>query len=320
MLINCVWALSNFCRGKPQPDLALVAPAIPHLANLLSMNNNEALTDALWALSYLSDGSDERIRAVMQGEGIVENIIKLLGHENSSIVSPAVRILGNFVSGDDYQTQAVVDAGMMNYAANLLVHPKKGIRKETCWLISNIAAGNRTQIGHLMRHGQAMNTLVQLARDASWEVKKEAVWALSNIATGGADDHVHSIVELGAIESLCSVLDASDTRIVMIVLEAIDKILNVGQVSQRNYSSFVDESDGLDKMEQLQEHENVAIYDKVVLIIEKYYGAQEEEENENLAPEVNGGTFSFGMTADKSGMNGEGAIPQQPLQPFNFNY
>jgi len=35
MLRNAVWSLSNFCRGKPQPDLELVRPALPILAQIL---------------------------------------------------------------------------------------------------------------------------------------------------------------------------------------------------------------------------------------------------------------------------------------------
>jgi hypothetical protein len=32
---NATWTLSNFCRGKPQPDFHLVSPALPTLANLI---------------------------------------------------------------------------------------------------------------------------------------------------------------------------------------------------------------------------------------------------------------------------------------------
>ena len=97
VLTNAVWALSNFCRGKPQPALQSVAPAIPHLANILQLNNKEALMDACWAISYLSDGDNDRIDAVMSGDGIVTNIVNLLDHESAGIVTPVVRVLGNFV-------------------------------------------------------------------------------------------------------------------------------------------------------------------------------------------------------------------------------
>ncbi len=318
LLCNAVWALSNFCRGKPAPSHDDVAPAIPLLAKILEMNNKEALVDACWALSYLSDGDDTRIEAVLS-HGVVPNIVGLLNNESSSILTPAVRILGNFVSGNDSQTQAVIDAGVLQHVSNLLMSPKRGLRKETCWLLSNIAAGNSNQISQLMRSAKDMHLIVEAVRGAEWEVRKEATWVVSNIATGGTEQHIHYLVELGAIDALCSVLDVADARITMVVLDAIEKILKVGMNCGRDYVGFVDECDGLDKIEGLQEHQNTEIYEKVVSIIETYFGV-EENEDENLLPVIEGDSFAFGAPMKTEDMHSEGAMQQQPLQPFNFTH
>lgn len=47
LLRNCVWALSNMCRGKPQPDMALLAPALPVLLKLLSSDDSEVQLSAV---------------------------------------------------------------------------------------------------------------------------------------------------------------------------------------------------------------------------------------------------------------------------------
>jgi len=319
LLCNAVWALSNFCRGKPAPSHNDVAPAIPLLAKILEMNNREALVDACWALSYLSDGDDARIEAVVS-QGVVPNIVALLSNDSNSILTPAVRILGNFVSGNDSQTQAVIDAGVLQHVHHLLTSPKKAIRKETCWLLSNIAAGNSNQISQLMHSAKDMHLIVEAVRGAEWEVRKEATWIVSNIATGGTDHHIHYLVELGAIDALCSVLDVADARITLVVLDAIEKILKVGMACDRDYVGFVDECDGLDKIEGLQQHENTQVYEKVISIIETYFGI-EENEDENILPTVEGNNFAFGAPVKTEEMrNGEGAMQQQPLQPFNFTY
>lgn len=318
LLQNVVWALSNLCRGKPQPDLSLVAPAIPHLSSLLVSDNSNCLMDAVWALSYLSDGGDDRIQAVMNG-GTADRLVALLAEENATVVTPALRTLGNFVSGNDSQTQAVLDAGVTRYLSRLLNHGKKNVRKETCWLLSNIAAGTKDQIGALMSMPSEMAAVISMAKSGEWEVKKEATWVLSNIATGGTDSHIEALVELNGIESLCSVLTAADARIVSVALEAIENILQAGRRLGKVYESFVDEADGLDHIEGLQEHANDEIYEKAVRIIETFFGT-EEVEDENLAPMANGDTFSFGLPTIKNvdGIDGEDIMAQQPLQPFNF--
>ena len=62
MLRNASWALSNFCRGKPRPDFNEVSQALPCLAHLIFSNDEEVLTDVCWALSCLSDGTNDKIQ------------------------------------------------------------------------------------------------------------------------------------------------------------------------------------------------------------------------------------------------------------------
>jgi importin subunit alpha-1 len=75
---NATWTLSNFCRGKnPQPDWPTVAPALPVLAKLIYANDDEILTDACWALSYMSDGPNEKIQSVIEA-GVCRRMVELL--------------------------------------------------------------------------------------------------------------------------------------------------------------------------------------------------------------------------------------------------
>lgn len=91
--------------------------------------------------------------------------------------------------------------------------------------------------------------------------------------------------------------------------------------------SLVDECDGLEKLEQLQEHENHAVYTKSVHIIEAYFGSEDsgDEASENLAPSNNGNTFGFGLpptskTTPLALGNGDVscAPPAAPMGGFNF--
>jgi hypothetical protein len=123
----------------------LVSPALPTLANLIHSQDEEVLTDACWALSYISDGTNDKIDAVIS-VGVCRCLVELLMHSSSSVQTPALRTVGNIVTGDDTQTQTVINCQALPALAQLLQSPKKGIRKEACWTISNITAGNKDQI------------------------------------------------------------------------------------------------------------------------------------------------------------------------------
>ena len=59
---NASWTLSNFCRGRPPPTFEKVRRAIPSLSKVLIENDlDDILIDVCWAMSYLSDGGEERI-------------------------------------------------------------------------------------------------------------------------------------------------------------------------------------------------------------------------------------------------------------------
>ena len=132
------------------------------------------MTDSLWALSYLSDGDDDRINACVQA-GITNEIVSKLSHDQVKIITPALRIIGNLVSGNEFATQTVIDANVLPALFTLLDHPKKGIRKEACWALSNITAGTPSQIETVLSHTDIMRKIVELAEHANWDVRKEAV-------------------------------------------------------------------------------------------------------------------------------------------------
>jgi importin subunit alpha-6/7 len=212
MLRNATWTLSNFCRGKPQPDFEAVKPCLLTLAQLIYSPDEEVLTDACWALSYLSDGPNEKIQAVIEA-GVCRRLVELLLHPSPSVQTPALRTVGNIVTGDDLQTQIIVNFNALSCLLALLSSPKKGIRKEACWTISNITAGNKDQIQAVIDANIAP-PLIQLLAHAEFDIRKEAAWAISNATSGGKPNQIKFLVQQGCIRPLCDLLTVVDTKII----------------------------------------------------------------------------------------------------------
>lgn len=230
--------------------------------------------------------------------------------------------MGNIVTGNDLQTQFIINNNALPCLLALLSSPKKGIRKEACWTISNITAGNKDQIQAVIENN-IVPPLIQLLTNAEFDIRKEAAWAISNATSGGNANQIRFLVQQGCIRPLCDLLTVSDPKIVTIALEGLENILRVGDEEARVTGSgsnqmavFISEAEGLSKIEDLQQHSNNEIYERSIKMLETYFGVEEEEEMAAIAPAVvssDEGTGGFGFGMDLSGGG------QPPAGGFNFS-
>eukprot|EP00455_Lapot_gusevi_P047781 TRINITY_DN6511_c0_g3_i1.p1 TRINITY_DN6511_c0_g3~~TRINITY_DN6511_c0_g3_i1.p1 ORF type:complete len:532 (+),score=234.59 TRINITY_DN6511_c0_g3_i1:88-1683(+) len=308
LLRNATWATSNMCRGKPQPTFEMVSICLPVLAQLLFVHDDEVVTDACWALSYLSDdtgGNNSKIQAVISS-GVCRRLIELLGHKSTAVKTPALRAVGNIVTGDDLQTQVMLHLDVLKPLLHLLQHQKRGLRKEACWTISNITAGNAEQIEAVL-NANLVPPLVHLMRTAEFDVRKEACWAISNATSGGTDDQIRRMVEQACIPQLCEMLKCKDKKMVKVAMEAIENILKSGKnvaekkgLPRNEYTVLVEECGGVDTLEQLQELEDEDIFVKASQVITNYFGGEPVGEDDVLKPATTSTGFTFSVNSNNN--------------------
>lgn len=151
--------------------------------------------------------------------------------------------------------------------------------------------------------------LIDIQSKAEFKTRKEAAWAITNASSGGTAEQIRYLVEQGCIPPLCDLLTVMDSKIVQVALNGLENILRLGEQESKQsgaanpYAVIIEEVFGLDKIEFLQSHENIEIYQKAFDIIERYFGT--EEEDKEVAPAVDSNTNQFSFPTGNQ---------QQPVQ------
>lgn len=220
-LRNAMWTVSNFFRGAPKPNLDDLRPALPLLTRHLRESTDvEVLTDALWSLSYISDGPNHYIQAVIDAE-VVPRVVQLLRHESAGVHTPALRSVGNLVTGDDLQTDMVLNNDPFGAVMQLMASPKMKIRKECCWLLSNICAGPLYQVQQIRDHG-FFDQFSIMARDAELSVRKEAAFAIANASE--KTEVINDLMKAGCMTAMHELMDSHDHKMQDLCLTFISNL------------------------------------------------------------------------------------------------
>ena len=231
------------------------------------------LTHFSWGLSYATDDGPRHVTEyITKQENTIRRLVELLKHTISDVQTPALRTIGNLVTGNNEQTQRIISCEVLPCLKTLLLSPKEKIRKEVMWSLSNITAGTTNQIQAVIDAGIFPKLFTMLSPDNNEAVgvKNEMYYIFKNALEGGSDAQIQYLIDQGVIQQLCG-LDVGST-ILTVLLEGLKLILRYGVRSDtlKEISKIIEDCGGVEKIKALQHHTSEDVNQKALHILELY--------------------------------------------------
>ncbi|CAL4956788.1 unnamed protein product [Urochloa decumbens] len=224
-----------------QPGAQLwVKPTIPVLRQLIYSQDVEIISEASWALSYLSDCTDDKITPVIIDNESFPRLTEFLNKYHSpSLLIPVLRVIGNIAASSSVQTQAVIDGNMIGPMVRLMQTSSFNVRKEAVQAISKVtSSGTHDQIKYLVSEG--------------------CIKAFCDLL--GYTDF--SSILMLCLEGLGNILKAG-------VAEKSSEAC-----TDNMYALMIEDAD-LQKIEDLQDHGDFSVYEMAINLIESYFEVEE---------------------------------------------
>ena len=112
----------------------------------------------------------------------------------------------------------------------MLDHYKKVVRREACWVISNITAGSSAQVSAVLNRPSIMTKVLSLFETDSNDVKREICYIFSNMAHAGDQQLIYNIYrEANLIRYYVNLLTAEEPKTIEVALECLYIVLSQGE-------------------------------------------------------------------------------------------
>ena len=234
MLEQGAWALSNLCRSTPRPKYESVKAAIPVLCRILMSDvvKEDIMAGCLWAIAANSQAQKTRIQRLIEIKGFVGYLVtSCQKYQKGTVLIPLLKIIGNISNGNEVQTEQLLKADSLPLFLILLEHQKSSIRRQVCWILSNICVGTISQVNQILAQHQLLQKIAVLFQVDDPTVKLEICYIVANVCHSGSQESVfHMLNTYNFFDNLVHILmQENDGKVLCSALNLVFEMLNFGK-------------------------------------------------------------------------------------------
>eukprot|EP01017_Pseudomicrothorax_dubius_P038021 TRINITY_DN5643_c0_g2_i3.p1 TRINITY_DN5643_c0_g2~~TRINITY_DN5643_c0_g2_i3.p1 ORF type:complete len:249 (-),score=35.44 TRINITY_DN5643_c0_g2_i3:62-808(-) len=237
------------------------------------------MADILSGLSHLTSGESDDIIEEAFKLGIEKPAIASLRSKDIDVLVAGFRLCENLTSAPSDDVQVMFDSGILDVLVPLLTHDRNCIKKRALRTLSNLMAGNSSQVATILET-EAILIIKSIIENEDTQIVVEAAHCIANLFFSAEGEQMKLLLEkYKLLEVMMELLATKNQEILIPVLEALENLLRTGkwiaeeQLSNKEnpYIKYIEELDGLKALEELQKHESDEVYQKVYKIIETFF-------------------------------------------------
>jgi len=271
ILYNVALVIGNLCRSYCYPTISTetVLQILPALEVLISHEDLDILKCALWAIAFLADNGKELIQTVLES-GVLPKLISFMGHKEIKIQSPALRVVGNILKGTDEQCQMVLNQDPFSHFPPEGFCSNNNILEEEFRFLCSVTSCNHVWVQAIIDVGLISKIIEML--NGGGLLEHVGATAICNLTKHCTEDQMITLIRQGVLKPFCDVLTGQFEETTKTVLSGLSNMLKMAHTHADELAKSIYDCGGLAKIEELQTHESVEIYEAAQQIIELYFG------------------------------------------------
>ncbi|CAG9330092.1 unnamed protein product [Blepharisma stoltei] len=284
-LVNVlVWVLSNISRSANKiPDLTM-RKLLNIVRPCLDLEDNDIIASVFWILNYSTQGDSYCIERILEAK-YAPIIINYCDSHDYSIALPALKTLGNISSGNNAQTELMLNLNALEKLLNHIRSSQAVIRKEVYWALSNFVGGSSAHVERVAQH-LVIPLAMKGLTDEDHGVRVEAGWVFSNFGIRGSPECTISLIKNGFLNYLQQALDKeTDPNTLKNLLVITKRILEAASIKpqeekkENNICLKLFESSGcLAALHKQLDHGNSFVNEFALKLLKEFFDYEEPEE------------------------------------------
>jgi len=234
-LLNPVaWLFCNLFIGPPYPDFPMIKHYIGTLIELLYEGDPEIIKYTLRAWRGITQKCGENEIKILNNFGLMMKILGVLVQnieieekKHKDVVYEGLKVVGNIVAeSSNAQTQIYFDCNLVKVLEMVLRKNEKDLVGSVCWILSNLAMGNDTQIKVLMQN-EIYEKMIRNLKSKDSHIQSESLHFFTNLVAFSTMKQRNILVNKGILCSFFNSLElfSQQEEKILMALRSIHSLL-----------------------------------------------------------------------------------------------